>query len=335
MKPQKYYTVGVSNKFAAFGADSDASSDEGEVILAAPPPPTEQQQQQGTVAAAKKKTPQQQQQQTSPQRGGFGGESRGGGFRGYRQRSLPDGGDELITPQEGEGPVQRRRGGGGGFRGRARGAAGAPGGPPMQRRDGTGRGREVKKHGAGNHNWGQEEAENHPVKTDALLEEDAAAKEVEPEVAGETPEERTGEEGGEEQSPAAPEEEAIDLETYKRMQEEKRANLPSFVSADGAPKKINTDKELEAQGYVRVVREEDDGARSNEEGQDNREDKPKKKSVNLYEANNKERVYIVNPTVHGWRTILLTGHYCSEEEAAPPPLEAYSSFEGPALLQCL
>lgn len=94
---------------------------------------------------------------------------------------------------------------------------------------------------------------------------------------------RTGEEGGEEQSPAAPEEEAIDLETYKRMQEEKRANLPSFVSADGAPKKINTDKELEAQGYVRVVREEDDGARSNEEGQDNREDKPKKKSVNLYE----------------------------------------------------
>lgn len=126
--------------------------------------------------------------------GGFGGESRGGGFRGYRQRSLPDGGDELITPQEGEGPVQRRRGGGGGFRGRARGAAGAPGGPPMQRREfdrhsGTGRGREVKKHGAGNHNWGQEEAENHPVKTDALLEEDAAAKEVEPEVAGETPEE--------------------------------------------------------------------------------------------------------------------------------------------------
>lgn len=79
MKPQKYYTVGVSNKFAAFGADSDASSDEGEVILAAPPPPTEQQQQQGTVAAAKKKTPQQQQQQTSPQR-----ERQGRPFRGSR-----------------------------------------------------------------------------------------------------------------------------------------------------------------------------------------------------------------------------------------------------------
>ena len=83
MKPQKYYTVGVSNKFAAFGADSDASSDEGEVILAAPPTPTEQQQQQqtGSVAAAKKKTlqQQQQQQQTSPQR-----ERQGRPFRGSK-----------------------------------------------------------------------------------------------------------------------------------------------------------------------------------------------------------------------------------------------------------
>lgn len=94
---------------------------------------------------------------------------------------------------------------------------------------------------------------------------------------------RTGEEGGEERSPAAAEEETMDLDTYKRMQEEKRANLPSFVSAEEGPKKINTDKELEAQGYVRVVREEEEGSRSNEEGQDNREDRPKKKSVNLYE----------------------------------------------------
>lgn len=128
--------------------------------------------------------------------GGFGGEGRGGGaYRGYRQRSVPDGGDELLTSQEGEGPVQRRRGGGlgGGFRGRGRGVSGGPGGPPLQRREfdrhsGTGRGREVKKQGAGNHNWGQEEAENHPVKTETLLEDDAAAKDVDPDApAADTP----------------------------------------------------------------------------------------------------------------------------------------------------
>lgn len=72
MAPQKYYTVGVSNKFAAFGADSDASSDEGEVILSAPPPiATEPQQEHQGVAAPKKKE-QQQQQQVSPQRERYG-----------------------------------------------------------------------------------------------------------------------------------------------------------------------------------------------------------------------------------------------------------------------
>lgn len=68
MAPQKYYTVGVSNKFAAFGADSDASSDEGEVILSAPPPVATEQQQQLHQGGAVSKKKEQQQQQLSPQR---------------------------------------------------------------------------------------------------------------------------------------------------------------------------------------------------------------------------------------------------------------------------
>ncbi|XP_026193536.1 RGG repeats nuclear RNA binding protein A [Cyclospora cayetanensis] len=297
MAPQKYYTVGVSNKFAAFGADSDASSDEGEVILSAPPPTaTDPLQQQQPSAAAAKKKQQQQQQQVSPQRerqgrgpsrgrgGAFGGDLRGsGGARGGRRQegAAPEGAaDEAalasgLSPQEGDG-IQRRRGTG--FRGRG-GRGGVAGGPLFGRREfdrhsATGRGRETKKQGAGGHNWGHEEAENHPQKAETLLAEDSATKEPGSQ----------GEEVQEEQQPAAEEEATIDLDTYKKIQAEKRANLPTFVSTSGVPKQIETDKELSAQGYVRLERGGDaDTEGAGEESLESREDKPKKKSINLYE----------------------------------------------------
>ncbi|OEH76181.1 nuclear RNA binding protein [Cyclospora cayetanensis] len=279
MAPQKYYTVGVSNKFAAFGADSDASSDEGEVILSAPPPTATD--------------PLQQQQ---PSRGGaFGGDLRGsGGARGGRRQegAAPEGAaDEAalasgLSPQEGDG-IQRRRGTG--FRGRG-GRGGVAGGPLFGRREfdrhsATGRGRETKKQGAGGHNWGHEEAENHPQKAETLLAEDAATKE--PGSQGEeVQEEGEGKEGAAvvQQQPAAEEEATIDLDTYKKIQAEKRANLPTFVSTSGVPKQIETDKELSAQGYVRLERGgEADTEGAGEESLESREDKPKKKSINLYE----------------------------------------------------
>lgn len=81
-----------------------------------------------------------------------------------------------------------------------------------------------------------------------------------------------------------PEEETIDLDTYKKMQAEKRVNLPTFVSASASSKPIETDKELAAQGYVRLERAGDgDMEGSPEESPETREDRPKKKSINLYE----------------------------------------------------
>lgn len=306
MAPQKYYTVGVSNKFAAFGADSDASSDEGEVILAAPPSiPTEQQQQQqqGSAALKKKEAPQQQ-QQVSPQRerqrgraprssrGGFSGEGHGA-YRGSRGRPEVAGeaSEELhgvqAAPLEGDGGHRRR----GGFRGR-RGGGGPPGGllgaPSAPRREydrhsATGRGREIKKQGAGGHNWGQEDHENQPQKVEAILAEEQAVKEEgqqEPEAAEE-------QQGGKEGAPIPQEveqEPTIDLDTYKKMQAEKRANLPTFVSGSASSKPIETDKELAAQGYIRIDRGGDaDTEGGPEESPETREDRPKKKSINLYE----------------------------------------------------
>lgn len=80
------------------------------------------------------------------------------------------------------------------------------------------------------------------------------------------------------------EEPAIDLDTYKKMQAEKRANLPTFVSASASSKPIETDKELAAQGYVRLERGGDaDTEGVHEDSPEAREDRPKKKSINLYE----------------------------------------------------
>lgn len=83
---------------------------------------------------------------------------------------------------------------------------------------------------------------------------------------------------------AAEEEAAIDLETYKKQLAERRANLPNFVASAAAAKPLETEKELEAQGYVRLQRgPEGEGDGIGEEGAEVREDRPKKKSVNLYE----------------------------------------------------
>lgn len=121
-------------------------------------------------------------------RGGFGGEGRGA-YRGSRGRPevTAETSEEVygaqLSAQDGEGGHRRR----GGFRGRRGGPPGA-GGPPFTRREfdrhsATGRGREAKKHGAGGHNWGQEESENHPVKPETVLAEDVAAKEQIPQDA--------------------------------------------------------------------------------------------------------------------------------------------------------
>lgn len=76
----------------------------------------------------------------------------------------------------------------------------------------------------------------------------------------------------------------IDLDTYKKMQAEKRVNLPTFVSGSASSKPIETDKELAAQGYVRIARGGDaDTEGAPEESAETREDRPKKKSINLYE----------------------------------------------------
>lgn len=296
MAPQKYYTVGVSNKFAAFGADSDASSD-GEVILSAPPVvAVEQQQQQQPGAAVTKKKEQQQQQQVSPQRerhgkaprstrGGFGGEGRGA-YRGSRGRpevaaeASEEVQGEQLSPNDGDGGHRRR----GGFRGRR---GGGPAGPFVPRREydrhsATGRGREVKKQGAGGHNWGQDEFEQQPQKSETMLTEETAVK-VEGQQEGDGEENAEAKEG----APAVQEvqeEPTIDLDTYKKMQAEKRMNLPTFVSAGASSKPIETDKELAAQGYVRLERSgEADTEGLPEEGAETREDRPKKKSINLYE----------------------------------------------------
>ncbi|KAL8431932.1 hypothetical protein Efla_002769 [Eimeria flavescens] len=423
MAPQKYYTVGVSNKFAAFGADSDASSDDGEVILAAPPPVLADQQQQAPHAAAasrKKEQQQQQQQQHSPQRerqgrpprggglffffllqhhdheddssfsslsvcmerrsllllvggissgvpllllpiplaeflcgsswcfpsflcpaaaaaaaglptgcgcsvasasspravrfacmhacwglllllpcvlhagrGGLGGEGRGA-FRGARGRAdfAAEAPEETygiqVLPEDGDNAHRRR----GGFRGRRGGGGppGASGGGPshyprreFDRHSGTGRSHEAKKHGAGGHNWGQNDSENHFQKSDSLLAEEKAIKEEGAQEPRETAEEGEEKEG----APAAAveeEEPTMDLDTYKKMQAEKRANLPTFVSASASSKPIETDKELAAQGYVRLTKGGDEEAEeSHEESPNTREDRPKKKSINLYE----------------------------------------------------
>lgn len=299
MAPQKYYTVGVSNKFAAFGADSDASSDEGEVILSSPPPIATEQQQQQQGAAASKKKEQQLQQQVSPQRERHGraprstragfGEGRGA-YRGSRGRPevTAEASEEVygaqLSAQDGEGGHRRR----GGIRGRRGGPPGA-GGPPFPRREfdrhsATGRGRETKKQGAGGHNWGQEESENHPVKSEVVLAEDVASKEQISQDA------QTAEEGEVKEVAPAPQDEVeeeeptIDLDTYKKMQAEKRANLPTFVPASASSKPIETDKELAAQGYVRLERGGDaDTEGAPEESPETREDRPKKKSINLYE----------------------------------------------------
>ncbi|KAL8444088.1 hypothetical protein Emed_006375 [Eimeria media] len=304
MAPQKYYTVGVSNKFAAFGGDSDASSD-GEIILPAPPPAAseQQQQQQQSNAAARKNEPQQQHRpRPSPQqrerqgrpgrgtRGGFGGEGRGA-YRGPRGRSeLPAETTEetyglQVLPEEGDN-AHRRRGGFRGRRGGPPGSAGAPGVYPRRefdRHSGTGRSHEAKKHGAGGHNWGQTEAENHPQKSETFLNEEQTVKEEgAAQEEGESAEQQ--EEGKEGVAAVEEEEPTIDLDTYKRMQAEKRVNLPTFVSASASSKPIETDKELAAQGYVRLSKggdEEDDNSPG--DNAEAREDRPKKKSINLYE----------------------------------------------------
>ncbi|KAL8271612.1 hypothetical protein Esti_004468 [Eimeria stiedai] len=300
MAPQKYYTVGVSNKFAAFGADSDASSD-GEIILAAPPPAaSEQQQQQQSGHAARKTDSQQHHHRPSPQRerqgrpgrgtrGGFGGEGRGA-FRGARGRSeVPaETAEEAyglqVLPEEGDN-AHRRRGGFRGRRGGPPGSAGAPAAYPRRefdRHSGTGRSHEAKKHGAGGHNWGQTEAENHPQKSETLLAEEQTVKEEggAPE-GGVTVEQEEGKEGA---GAVEQDEPTIDLDTYKRMQAEKRLNLPTFVSASASSKRIETDKELAAQGYVRLSKGGDEeGEDSPGDNAEAREDRPKKKSISIYE----------------------------------------------------
>ena len=120
-------------------------------------------------------------------RGGFGSDARGT-FRGSRGRPEPiaEASDEVLGAQMDGNVAHRRRTG---FRGRR---GGAPGAPSFGRREfdrhsaagsAVGRGREPKKQGAGGHNWGHEEAENHPVKTETTLTEDSTTKEPGSQVA--------------------------------------------------------------------------------------------------------------------------------------------------------
>ncbi|CDJ63548.1 nuclear RNA binding protein, putative, partial [Eimeria necatrix] len=82
---------------------------------------------------------------------------------------------------------------------------------------------------------------------------------------------------------AAEEEETIDLETYKRLQAERRALLPSFVAAGGPPKALETEQQLAAEGYVRLGSSSSSSSSSSSNHPDPTGDRPKKKSINLYE----------------------------------------------------
>lgn len=99
--------------------------------------------------------------------------------------------------------------------------------------------------------------------------------------------EGSGEEEGEKEEEEK--EEVLDLEAYKKKLEEKRQNLPNFVSKKVNKKKITTDEELEAQGYtlhVKEGKEEEEEEEDEEEsghGSDEEDDEPKKKTMNVFE----------------------------------------------------
>lgn len=175
------------------------------------------------------------------------GEQRGGrrgGFRGGLASRL-DGGDDNIADGRGSGyrrgnPRHDRGGRGAAFRGRE-----------YERHSGTGRGREMKKSGAGGFNWGP---------TDNAAEEEAAV-EKQGEVPSDLerlPSSEPGtpvEEAGLPSELASPEEKYVDFTEWQKSQREMRAQM---VKPAEASRLVDTSA---LEGYQRYEKEEDEKAR--------------------------------------------------------------------------
>ncbi|KAF8819854.1 hypothetical protein IE077_003883 [Cardiosporidium cionae] len=164
------------------------------------------------------------------------------------------------------------------------------------RLSGTGRGREMKKDGAGRHNWGSSDKypENH-IENDLMATHGNSDVSIQRKSHLDFSQEKTKLE-----SPVVSENlvesNMIDLVAWKMQQAAKRVNAPAPVSKS-AENNIDLIKEFESEGFIRYVKEQNisDGIQKDSiyaaavsEEKENR----KKKTVNAYEYLYKEQGHV-------------------------------------------
>lgn len=236
------YTVSIQNRFAELGSDDESEVGE------------KRQQQQAPKKTATAAATTQQRKPVEGQRSSGPREPRrtrtspsSGGAA--PQPAATDGQDEVAEEARGGAHRVPRRPGGTSFRGRV--AEIRKGQRQYDRHSGTGRGREMKKGGAGAHNWGREGP-------------DFGSEEVPP--TSEVVEAAATESGAEAGAPAAaapaattttpPPPQVIDFSEYQRAQRMKRANLHTDEDTPQTEVRCVDAADLENAGFEKYEREE-------------------------------------------------------------------------------
>ncbi|KAJ8483966.1 hypothetical protein OPV22_016451 [Ensete ventricosum] len=129
---------------------------------------------------------------------------------------------------------------------------------PYERRSGTGRGYEMKRHGAGRGNWGTVADETHIQEKDEILNLDdnklATEKQQEQEKLPLSEEIKDNKEGATNESEEKEEDKEMTLEEYEKIKEEKRKALLAMKSAE---RKVEIDKELQSMQQLSTKKEND------------------------------------------------------------------------------
>lgn len=263
MSSKASYTVAIKNRFAQL--DSDAESDSEVPAVAKPTPattsgtsphkPSGETRIRGTNEARRKPL--------VPKNGVHSEGGVAGRTSQQRRDEKPTG---MTKDAEGEQRTSRRRpkpaAEGPAFRG-AR-STGIHTGRLHDRHSGTGRGREMKKSGAGGHNWGNEAVVPETNGRASAENSGSETPENESKVVDNGEQSPTAESGSTtapQPAPAVPEETTIAFAAYQRERRLRRAMLQQTQLVQASVRSVNA-TELEKDGYQRYERDETEEERA-------------------------------------------------------------------------